>query len=74
MPNSVTLGGIHTPGFPFPSNNHSTHICTGPEVNCNIDVYRGKVLFVDHAEGAKNYNSPWYIKNLVAFKDWAHTI
>ncbi len=24
MPNSVSVGGIHTPGFPFPSNNHST--------------------------------------------------
>jgi hypothetical protein len=74
MPNSVSVGGIHTPGFPFPGNNHSSHICNGPEVNCTTDIYNGKVLFVNPVEGAKNYNSPWYINNLVAFKDWAHTI
>ena len=28
MPNPVSVGGIHTPGFPFPSNDHATHICT----------------------------------------------
>ena len=72
--NSVSVGGIHTPGFPFPGNNHSSHICNGPEVNCTTDIYNGKVLFVNPVEGAKNYNSPWYINNLVAFKDWAHTI
>jgi len=74
MPNSVSVGGIHTPGFPFPKNTYTTHICAGPEVNCNINVYEGKVLFVDPVEGAKNYNSPWYINNLAAFKEWAHTI
>lgn len=74
MPNSVSVGGIHTPGFPFPGNNHSIHICAGSEVNCAINIYSGKVLFVDPVEGAKNYNSPWYINNLVAFKDWAQTI
>jgi len=29
---------------------------------------------VDPAAGARNYNSPWYINNLVAFKQWARTI
>ena len=75
MPNSVSVGGIHTPGFPFPSNNHSRHICCNKKyVNATIDCYKGKVCFVDEAQGAKNYNSPWYINNLDAFKEWAATI
>ena len=74
MPRSVSVGGIHTPGFPFPSNNHNTHICTGPEVNCTISNYPGKVEFVDPVAGAANYNSPWYINNLSAFRKWATTI
>lgn len=74
MPNACSVGGIHTPGFPFPSNNHATHICTGPEVQCTIDVYKGKTLFVDPVAGAKNYNSPWYINNLAAFREWAERI
>ncbi len=74
MPNRCSVGGIHTPGFPFPSNNHATHICTGPEVPATIDCYKGKVLFEDPAAGAKNYNSPWYINNLAAFREWAERI
>lgn len=75
MPNSVSVGGIHTPGFPFPSNNHERHICCNKQfVNATINVYPGKVLFVDPEAGAKNYNNPWYINNLVAFRKWAETI
>ena len=74
MPNECSVGGIHTPGFPFPSNNHRTHICTGPEVSATIDCYKGRVLFEDPTAGAKNYNSPWYINNLAAFREWAERI
>ena len=74
MPNQCSVGGIHTPGFPFPSNTHTTHICTGPEVNCTITNYPGRVSFVDPAAGARNYNSPWRIDNLVAFRNWARTV
>jgi hypothetical protein len=74
MPRSVSVGGIHTPGFPFPGNDHSTHICTGPEVNCTITNYPGRVSFVDPVAGARNYNSPWRIDNLVAFRNWARTV
>ena len=74
MPNSCSVGGIHTPGFPFPSNDHRTHICTGPEVNCTIDCYPGRVLFEDPEAGARNYNSPWYINNLMAFREWAERV
>ena len=74
MPRSCSVGGIHTPGFPFPSNNHTTHICTGPQVNCTIQNYPGRVSFVDPAAGAQNYNSPWRIDNLTAFRNWARTV
>ena len=74
MPRSCSVGGVHTPGFPFPGPNHSTHICTGPEVNCTITNYPGRVSFVDPAAGARNYNSPWRIDNLVAFRNWARTV
>ena len=74
MPNPVSVGGIHTPGFPFPSNNHATHICTGPELNSTINCYPGKVVFEDPSAGARNYNSPWRINNLTAFREWAQQI
>ena len=74
MPNECSVGGIHTPGFPFPSNEHKTHICTGPEVPATIDCYKGRVLFEDPSAGARNYNSPWYINNLAAFREWAERI
>jgi hypothetical protein len=75
MPNSVSVGGIHTPGFPFPSDKHASHICTNKRfVNAPIGLYPGKVCFVDEVQGAKNYNSPWYINNLDAFSKWAATI
>jgi hypothetical protein len=75
MPNSVSVGGIHTPGFPFPSDTHEKHICCNKQfVNATINLYPGKVKFVDPIAGAKNYNSPWYINNLKAFSEWAATI
>jgi len=74
MPNSVSVGGIHSPGFRFPGTDHSTHICTGPNVNCSINLYPDKVLFIDPAQGAKNYNSPWFINDLTAFRSWAEQI
>ena len=74
MPNQCSVGGIHTPGFPFPSNDHATHICTGPELNSTIDCYKGKVVFEDPEAGARNYNSPWRINNLTAFREWAQQI
>ena len=75
MPNSVSVGGIHTPGFPFPSDTHERHICCNKEfVKASINLYQGKVLFEDPLAGAKNYNNPWYINNLVAFSQWAATI
>ena len=74
MPNPCSVGGIHTPGFPFPSNDHATHICTGPELNSTIDCYKGKVVFEDPEAGARNYNSPWRINNLTAFRTWAQQI
>ena len=39
-----------------------------------IDCYKGAVLFHDPEAGEKNYNNPWYINNLKAFKKWAETI
>lgn len=75
MPNAVSVGGIHTPGFPFPGPNHVRHICCNKKyVDARIDVYPGAVKFHDPEAGAKNYNNPWYINNLVAFKKWAATI
>jgi hypothetical protein len=75
MPNSVSVGGIHTPGFPFPSNNHESHICCNKQfVKATISLYPGKVKFVDPTAGAKDYNNPWYINNLVAFEKWARAI
>lgn len=75
MPNTVSVGGIHTPGFPFPSDGHTSHICTNKKfINATINLYHGKVKFVDPLAGAKNYNSPWYINNLKAFSEWAATI
>tara|TARA_B100000029_G_C17486523_1_gene927455 strand:+ start:126 stop:1151 length:1026 start_codon:yes stop_codon:yes gene_type:complete len=71
----VRVGGIHTPGFPFPSNVHNRHICAHkPYCKATIDLYKGKVLFHDPEAGAKNYNNPWYINNLDAFKSWALSI
>jgi hypothetical protein len=75
MPNPVSVGGIHSPGFPFPGPNHNRHICLHPEfMKAKINLYNGKTLFVDPVAGLKNYNSPWYVNNLDAFKTWAATI
>jgi hypothetical protein len=71
----LNVGGIHTPGFPFPDPDHSRHICTGvPMQGANINLYSGAVRFVDEEAGLKNYNSPWYVNNLVAFRKWAESI
>jgi len=71
----LNVGGIHTPGFGFPVQSHSRHICTHPiHIRSIIDCYPGKVCFVDEEQGRSNYNSPWYINNLEAFKQWASTI
>lgn len=75
MPNSVSVGGIHTPGFPFPSDAHDSHICTNKKfLKATLSLYPGKVKFVDTQLGFKNYNNPWYINNLVEFRNWAETI
>jgi hypothetical protein len=75
MPNSLTVGGIHSPGFGFPVQNHARHICTHPDqLKATINCYLGKVCFVDEQAGAKDYNSPWRIDNLEAFRKWAATI
>ena len=72
---NVKVGGIHTPGFPFPGNSHNRHICAHrPYCKATIDIYPGKVLFVDPEAGAKNYNNPWYINDLGSFKTWATNI
>ena len=75
MPNAVSVGGIHTPGFPFPGPEHGRNIVANKKfVHADIKLYPGQVNFVDPAAGAKNYNNPWYINNLDAFKKWAATI
>jgi len=71
----LSVGGIHTPGFPFPGPRHSRHICTGtPMQGSNINLYPGAVRFVDEEAGLKNYNNPWYVNNLEAFREWAETV
>ena len=75
MPNAVSVGGIHTPGFPFPGPNHGRHICCNKKyVQATINNYPGAVRFHDPDAGARNYNNPWYINNMDAFTKWAETI
>ena len=69
----VSVGGIHTPGFPFPGPRHGRHVLTSPQSCATIDVYPGKVVFED-PQPTKGYNHPWRINNLVAFAKWAATI
>tara|TARA_E500000318_G_scaffold35473_1_gene34641 strand:- start:414 stop:1418 length:1005 start_codon:yes stop_codon:yes gene_type:complete len=69
----VSVGGIHTPGFPFPGPRHGRHVLTSPQSCATIDVYPGKVVFED-PQPTKGYNHPWRINNLVAFRKWAATI
>lgn len=70
----VSVGGIHTPGFPFPGPNHNRHICSNGSSRAIISIYPGKVQFIDPAQGAKSYNSPWYIADTNKFKEWVKTI
>ena len=70
----VSVGGIHTPGFPFPGPGHSRHICSNGRSRAIINIYPGKVQFVDPAQGAKSYNSPWYIADTNKFKEWVKTL
>lgn len=75
MPKSIQVGGISTPGFPFPREDHPRHICCNKKwVHATINMYPHEVLFIDPAAGALNYNNPWYIKNLDLFRDWASRI
>jgi hypothetical protein len=75
MPNPVSVGGIHSPGFGFPIQTHGRHMCVHPDqLKATINCYPGKVCFVDEKAGAKDYNSPWYVNNLEAFRKWAATI
>ena len=73
--NNCSVGGIHTPGFPFPVNNHDRHICMDKRwLPASVSIYPGAVSFVDPAAGAKNYNNPWYINDLDKFNKWAASI
>ena len=69
----VSVGGIHTPGFPFPGPKHGRHVLTSPQSCASINLYPGKVVFED-PQPTKGYNHPWRINNLVAFAKWAATI
>ncbi|MBL6771321.1 MAG: glycosyltransferase family 61 protein [Rhizobiales bacterium] len=71
----LSVGGIHTPGFPFPSGDHNRHIVAqSPYMNkTSIDLYKGEVVFED-PQPTKGYNHPWRITNLDAFRKWAETI
>lgn len=70
----VSVGGIHTPGFPFPGPLHSRHICTHhPYSKASINVYKGTVSFED-PQPTKGYNHPWRIDNLEEFSTWSKTI
>ena len=76
MGQTLSVGGIHTPGFPFPSKSHNRHIVVGAPWMDGVDIslYSGKVLFVDPAAGLQDYNNPWYVDNLEKFKSWAASI
>ena len=75
MPRKVSVGGIHTPGFPFFDPNCKRHICANKNyIKCNISVYPGDVEFIDPEKGKKNYNNPWRVKDLEIFERWANTI
>ena len=70
----VSVGGIHTPGFPFPGPLHKRHICTHkPYSRASISIYKGKTIFED-PQPTKGYNHPWRIDNLTEFSAWAKTI
>jgi len=70
----VSVGGIHTPGFPFPGPKHTRHICTHyPYSKASINVYKGTVSFED-PQPTKGYNHPWRIDNLESFCSWSKTI
>jgi hypothetical protein len=71
---TVSVGGIHTPGFLFPGPNNTRHICTSyPHSHADIKIYPGKVVFED-PQPTKGYNHPWRISNLDVFEKWAATI
>lgn len=69
----VSVGGVHTPGFPFPGPRHDRHVLTSPQSRATIDLYKGRVVFED-PQPTKGYNHPWRINNLDAFAKWAATI
>jgi hypothetical protein len=68
----LIVGGVHTPGFPFPGANHSRHMCTTGVAD--IRIYPGKTVFED-PQPTRGYNHPWRVNNLVAFEKWVkHTL
>ena len=71
----LSVGGIHTPGFPFPSEDHNRHIVAqNPWMQkCRIRLYPGEVRFED-PQPVKGYNHPWLIANTQEFYNWAKTI
>lgn len=74
MPNAVSVGGIHTPGFPFPGPEHGRNIVANKKfVHADISIYPGQVVFED-PQPTKGYNHPWRINNIDAFAKWAMTI
>ena len=72
----LSVGGVHSPGFPFPGQNHNRHIvCGSPWMDqCRILLYDGTVSFVDPTRGAVTYNAPWQIDNISQFTEWAKQI
>ena len=71
----LAVGGIHSPGFPFPGPKHNRHICTGPQMkDSHINIYPGKVRFVNEDPNIRKYNHPWYIDNLKEFRKWAKSV
>lgn len=69
----VSVGGIHTPGFPFPGPKHGKHVLTSPQSCAFINLYPGEVVFED-PQPTKGYNHPWRIDNLEEFRKWSETI
>jgi hypothetical protein len=40
----------------------------------HINIYPGKVRFVNEDPNIRKYNHPWYIDNLKEFRKWAHSV
>ena len=69
----LSVGGIHTPGFPFPSEHYARHIIHQPYYkHVKVNVYPGQVSYA--IKDVKHYNSPWRINSIKQFRDWASQI